>query len=381
MHAKEPLGTKVLTKPFFFWAAIALIGLFFVGKRFVYGIGAVSNMNDGFPWGIWIAYDVVVGTALACAGYSIALIVYVFNRGEYSPLVRPALMTSMFGYTLAGVSVIFDIGRYWQAYNIFLPWFSNLHSVMFEVALCIGTYILVLWMEFAPAILEKVKAERLKAKLNRVIFVFIALGVLLPTMHQSSLGTMMLMAGHKLSPLWWTAFLPLLFLITAVVIGYAAVIFESLLSSVVFKRPLEMHLLSRISAIIPWLLGFYLLVRIEDVNLRGHLSLAFSGGLKANMFLLENLLLLAALLILAYPNNRRNPRLLFLSSLALLLGGSLYRFNTYIIGFDPGTGWRYFPSVPELFITFGIVAAEVVAYLWFVKRLPVLPRLEGPAKA
>jgi len=361
MHAKEPLGTKVLTKPFFFWAAIALIGLFFVGKRFVYGIGAVSNMNDGFPWGIWIAYDVVVGTALACAGYSIALIVYVFNRGEYSPLVRPALMTSMFGYTLAGVSVIFDIGRYWQAYNIFLPWFSNLHSVMFEVALCIGTYILVLWMEFAPAILEKVKAERLKAKLNRVIFVFIALGVLLPTMHQSSLGTMML--------------------ITAVVIGYAAVIFESLLSSVVFKRPLEMHLLSRISAIIPWLLGFYLLVRIEDVNLRGHLSLAFSGGLKANMFLLENLLLLAALLILAYPNNRRNPRLLFLSSLALLLGGSLYRFNTYIIGFDPGTGWRYFPSVPELFITFGIVAAEVVAYLWFVKRLPVLPRLEGPAKA
>jgi len=365
----------VLTKPFLAWAVIALIGVFFIAKRFIYGIGSVSNMNDGYPWGIWIAYDVVVGTALACAGYVMALIVYVFNRGEYSPLVRPALMTSMFGYTLAGISVIFDIGRYWQAYNIFLPWFSNLHSVMFEVALCIGTYTLVLWLEFAPTFLEKFKAEKLQQRLNRIIFVFIALGVLLPTMHQSSLGTMMLMAGHKLSPLWWSAFLPLLFLITAVLIGYAAVIFESLLSSVVFKRPLEMHLLSKISAIMPWLLGMYLLIRIEDVNLRGFLPLAFEGGITANLFLLENVLLAVALLILAYPANRRNPQLLFLSSLAMLLGGSLYRFNTYITGFDPGTGWQYFPSVPELCITFSIIAFEVMAYLWFVKRLSVLPKL------
>ena len=115
MQEKQALGGKVLTIPFKVCAAIVLIGLFFIGKRFIFGIGSVSNMNDGYPWGIWIAYDVVVGTALACAGYSIALIVYVFNKGEYSPLVRPALMTSMFGYTLAGISVIFDIGRYWQA--------------------------------------------------------------------------------------------------------------------------------------------------------------------------------------------------------------------------------------------------------------------------
>ena len=375
MQEKQALGGKVLTIPFKVCAAIVLIGLFFIGKRFIFGIGSVSNMNDGYPWGIWIAYDVVVGTALACAGYSIALIVYVFNKGEYSPLVRPALMTSMFGYTLAGISVIFDIGRYWQAYNIFLPWLSNLHSVMFEVALCIGTYILVLWMEFAPVLLDKFKADELKVRLNRIIFVFIALGILLPTMHQSSLGTMMLMAGHKLSPLWWSGFLPLLFLITAVVIGYAAVIFESLVAAIAFKRPMEMHLLSKISALMPWLLGLYLVVRIEDVNLRGYLPLAFDGGLLGNLFLLENLLFLAALLILVYPANRQSPRLLFIASCAMLLGGSMYRFNTYIVGFDPGTGWQYFPSVPELFITFGIIAAEVMAYLWFVKTLPVLPKL------
>jgi Ni/Fe-hydrogenase subunit HybB-like protein len=317
-----------------------------------------------------------VGTALACAGYAIALLVYVFNKGEYSPLLRPALMTSLFGYTLAGFSVIFDIGRYWNMYNIFLPWLSNLHSVMFEVALCIATYILVLWVEFAPTFLEKFQADRLKEKLNRVIFVFIALGILLPTMHQSSLGTMMLMAGHKLSPLWWSGFLPLFFLLTALIIGYAAVIFESLLSSVVFKRPLEMPLLRRISGIMPWMLGLYMVIRLEDVYLRGHLPLAFAGGLQAGMFLLENLLLIAALLILAYPRNRTDPRLLFCASAAMLLGGSLYRFNTYIIGFDPGTGWRYFPAVPELFITFAVIAAEIMAYLWFVNRLPVLPKVE-----
>lgn len=375
MEERQALGGRVLTGPFMVCAAVALIGLFFIGRRFIFGLGAVTNMNDGYPWGVWIAYD-VVGTALACAGYSMALLVYVFNRGEYSSLVRPALITSMFGYTLAGVSVILDLGRYWQAYNIFLPWFSNLHSMMFQVALYLSTYVLVLWLEFAPTLRGKVQAGKSRAGLNRIIFLLIVLGIVLPTMHQCSLGTMMIMAGRKLSPLWWSGFLPLFFLLTAVVIGYAAVISEAVIASVAFKRPMEMRLLSKISAFMPWLLGLYLVVRIGDVTLRGYLPLAFTGSLTGNMFLLENLLLLAALLILAFPDNLRSPRLLFLASCAMLLGGGLYRFNTYIVGFDPGTGWRYFPSVPELFITFGIVAAEVMIYLWCVKTLPVLPKLK-----
>ena len=279
----------------------------------------------------------------------------------------------MFGYTLAGVSIIFDIGRYWQAYNIFLPWHSNIKSIMFEVALCISTYILVLWVEFAPTFLERMQADNLRRKLNRVIFVFIAFGVLLPTMHQSSLGTMMLMAGHKLSPLWRTGFLPLLFLISALTLGYAMVVFESILASVGFKRPMETDLLAKLSAIVPWLLGIFLVIRLEDVNLRGYLPMAFSGGVQGNMFLIENAFLIAAFLILLYPSNRRSPRFLFLASAFILVGGALYRLNTYIVGFDPGTGWQYFPSVPELLITFGIIAAEIMGYLWFVKRLPVLP--------
>ena len=372
MSEAKPIGGNIWTKPFIFLTAIVVLALFFLAQRFLFGLGAVTNMNDGYPWGIWIGYDVVVGTAFACGGYAMALLVYVFNKGEYHPLVRPALLASMLGYTLAGVSVMFDIGRYWQAYNIMLPAKMNFHSVLLEVALCIGAYVLVLWFEFAPAILEKVKAEKLQARLNKFIFVFIALGVLLPTMHQSSLGTMMLAAGHKLSPLWWSSFLPLLFLVSALTIGYAVVVFESTVAALAFNRPLETDMLCKLSGLIPWMLGGYLIIRFQEINAGSLFPLAFSGGLEGNMFLLENTLLLAALLILIYPVNRCSPKMLFLSSMLIMAGGGLYRLNAYVIGYDPGNGFHYFPSAPELIITFGIIAVEIMGYIWFVKRFPVL---------
>ncbi len=146
MSDARPLGGRIFTLTFSICLIISGIALYFTAKRFIFGIGSIANLNDGYPWGIWIAYDVVVGTAFACGGYVMALLVYVLNKGEYHPLVRPALLASMFGYTLAGVSVFLDIGRYFHAYNLYLPWQMNFHSVMFEVAMCIGTYILVLWL-------------------------------------------------------------------------------------------------------------------------------------------------------------------------------------------------------------------------------------------
>src|SRR5208282_4480489 len=143
MTEPKPLGGKIFTWPFLVLAFFAAVGGVLILKRFIFGIGSVTNLSDGYPWGIWIAYDVVVGTAFACGGYAMAMLVYVFNKGEFHPLVRPALLASMFGYTLAGVSIFFDVGRYWQIYNMFFPWFSQLNSVMFEVALCITTYIIV----------------------------------------------------------------------------------------------------------------------------------------------------------------------------------------------------------------------------------------------
>ncbi len=371
MNNARPLREKIITPTFLICLVLIGFAVYFAGKRFALGLGAVSNMNDGFPWGIWIAYDVVVGSAFACGGYVMALLVYVLNKGEFHPLVRPALLASMFGYTLAGVSVFVDIGRYLNAYNLYVPWRMNFHSVMFEVAMCIGTYILVLWLEFSPAFVEKWKLENLGKKLNRIIFVFIALGVLLPTMHQSSLGTMMLMAGFKLCPLWHTSSLPLLFLTTALFMGFSMVIFEGTITSRIYRLGDETIMLARLARIICWILGFYLIIRFQNIFMRGLFPMAFSGSFYGNMFLLENAFLLTGLAILAYPGNRTDPRLLFLAAVAILVGGSIFRFNTYIIGFDPGTGWKYFPSVPELLITFGLVAAEIAAYTFFVKVFPV----------
>ena len=378
MSEAKPAGGKVFSGPFLFFLVITLIGAFFLAKRFIYGIGAVSNMNDGFAWGIWITYDVVVGTAFACGGYAMALLVYVFNKGEYHPLVRPALLASMFGYTLAGVSVFIDIGRYWHIYNVFLPWYTNFNSVLLEVALCIAAYIAVLWIEFSPAFIEAQTGT--KSKVNKILIFFIALGILLPTMHQSSLGSVMILAGNKLSQLWWTPALPLIFLISAITMGYTVVVFESTLSALGLNRHLETDILGKLSKVIPPLLVVFLVVRFGDLLIRGELGLAFKGDLQGNMFLLENALHVLPLVILASATNRKSAKMLFLSACCLMLGGLLFRFNTYLIGFDPGTGWHYFPAIGEQFITYSIIAAEVLLYILFVKKLPVLPS-HGQAKA
>jgi len=374
MKEERPLGGRLFTPTFLFCLLFFIIALFLLAKRFMYGLGAVTNMSDGYPWGLWIAFDVVVGTAFGCGGYAIALLIYVFNKGEYHPLIRPALMTSLFGYSLAGLAVFIDVGRYWQMYNIFLPWYANPNSVLLEVALCIGAYVAVLWIEFTPAFLQKMGADSAKKSLEKIMFIFIALGILLPTMHQSSLGTMMVVAGSKLSPLWWTPWLPLLFLISCIFMGFAIVIFEASATSSRYKIADESHMLSKLSGIFPWMLGIYLIIRFADVAIRGHLGLAFKGDLMGNMFLLENLLLLVPMCILFMPANRNNSRILFFSAISIILAGTLYRFNCYLIGFNPGGGWTYFPAAGEILITVGIVSIEIMAFLWFIKRLPIYHR-------
>lgn len=388
-HSK-PLGGEVATKPFMVFAGIFGFAVLLIAVRYVLGIGAVSNLSDGYPWGIWIAYDVVAGTAIACGGYAMALLVYVLNKGEYHALVRPALLASMFGYTLAGASIMVDIGRYWNAYNLFLPWYGNVNSIMFEVAFCVATYTIVLWIEFSPVFFEGIakyrdKMPKFLQRLNvdgahrfmkKWLFVFIAIGILLPTMHQSSLGTLMYISGHKLHALWQTGFLPLLFLISAITMGYAMVIFESLYSSVGFLRAKETPILGKLSGIMPWLIIAYLVVRIVDLVWRGALGFAFKPNLYAAAFWVENALYVIPLIILAAPANRSNPRSLFLSSVSMVLAGTLYRFNAFLIGFNPGDNWSYFPSFSETAITLGIVSFEIMAYLYIVKKFPVLPAPE-----
>jgi Ni/Fe-hydrogenase subunit HybB-like protein len=373
MSAHYPLKRPVITLPFMVLGVIALIGTYYLAQRFIHGMGIVTNLNGGYAWGVWVVYDVVVGTALACGGYALAITVYVMNKGQYHPLMRPALLASLLGYGLGGIGAMIDMGRYWQFYNIFTPWHMNFNSVMLEVGLCVATYILVLCIEFAPTLLEKIGAQGLIKALNKVLFLFIALGVLLPTMHQSSLGSMLIAMGWKVHPLWQTLHLqPLLAILTALTMGFAVVVFEASFSAVGFRRPSETPLLAGLGKGIVGLISTYLVFRLGEILINGKLGLIFAGDLGSLMFLLETALFVFPLVVLSSAKYRGHGPMLLWASVSMLFAGSLYRFNAFLITYDPGPGYSYFPSVPEIMVTAGMVALEIMVFLFVVKKFPVL---------
>jgi Ni/Fe-hydrogenase subunit HybB-like protein len=371
-HEHAPVGGRLITPTFIFLLFLLGLAGIVLYERFVYGLGAATNLSDGYPWGIWIAIDLIIGTALGCGGFVTALLVYILNKGEYHPLVRAGLMTSLFGYSLGGLAVVFDLGRYWQGHNMVLPWLMNPNSVLLETALCIACYCLVLTVEFAPTVLERFGMKEARKKLHRVLFIFTGLGVLLPMMHQSSMGTVVVLLGYKLSPLWHSQLLTFLFLVTAVSMGVGVVIFESVASSIAFKRPYETRILRGLAGVVVWVMVAYLAIRVVDVLRLGALPLAFEATTQALFFWIEMLVTAGAIFWLMPARNRTSPRYLFLGSIAVLLSGSIYRLCCYLIGYDPGQGWVYFPSVGEVLVTLGIFSLHILLYLIFVKYLPVL---------
>jgi Ni/Fe-hydrogenase subunit HybB-like protein len=374
-HAKPaPVGGSIFNAVTLTAGILIAIMAAILLVRFIYGLGSVTALNDGYPWGIWIVVDVMIGSAFACGGFSVAMLVYIFNKGEYHPLVRPALLASLFGYTLAGVGVVFDLGRWWNIWNMYWPWSVNLNSVMFEVAICITLYIVVMWIEFSPVVMEKFGLYELKKKIGKYMFFVIALGTLLPMMHQSSLGTMWVVLGPQVHQLWQTPVVPLLFLLTAIVMGYAVVLFESCVASSAYRRSIEMHLLTPMAKVMLGVLAAYLAVRLGDLVVRGALGSAFGLSLESLMFWFEIACFVAPFFVIGTEAQRRNPARLFVAGILLMLAGSLLRLNGFLIGYETGGGYRYFPSLPELLVTVGMFAVEVLGYIVITRRFPVLPR-------
>jgi Ni/Fe-hydrogenase subunit HybB-like protein len=382
VHA-EPVGGRLFTP-----AVRVLLGIFGVGAlmilwRLVAGLGATTALNDGYPLGLWIAFDVVTGTALACGGYAVAILVYILNKGRYSPVVRPALLTSALGYTLAGVGVGLDVGRWWLLWKVPLYfWHWNFNSALLEIALCIMAYIVVLWIELSPAFFETFTdsshlflrrlSRRALPILERASIWIIALGLLLPTMHQSSLGTLMLLAGSRLDPLWRTPLVPLFFLLTCVSMGYAVVVFESAFSSVAFKRVPETGMLASLAEAIVPIQMLVVLLRLVDLAGRGMITRLFTGDVRSTLVIVEFALFLAPVGMLLNARRRRDLGHLVRTAMVMILGGALYRFDVYLVAFTPGAHWSYFPSVQELLVTTGLVAGEVIAYILIVRTFPIL---------
>jgi len=387
-HAHAPVGGELWTRPFGILVAIAALGGVMALWRFASGLGAVSNLNDGYPWGVWIAFDVVTGTALGCGGYAVALLVYILNKGQYHPVVRPAILTSLLGYGLAIVAVTIDLGRPWELWKVPVYFWRWSHSPQLEVALCVAAYVGVLLIELSPAFFEKWKASpdaglrglgrKGMGVVNKAMMFLLALGILLPTMHQSSLGTMMLLTGPKLHPLWFTPWLPFLFLVNCISMGYGVVVLESHGSANAFGTRRETGMLSSLAKVATGVALFFVAFRVVDIALRGQLgALASWYGLAV---FLELGLLVAAAVILTNDSKRRSPGPQVLAALLLVVGGTVYRFNVYLVGFRPGENWSYFPAVPELLITFGIVALEIALYVAAVRTFPILAGEPEPAR-
>ncbi len=365
------------TKRKFIWLVFSFIilqGLFITLRRFLFGLGAVTNLSDTFPWGLWISFDVVGGVALAAGGFTLCFLVYVIGYEKFHAIVRPTVLTAFLGYLLVAVGLLYDLGKW---YNVWHPMvMGNPHSVMFEVAWCVMLYLTVLFLEFLPVVLEKFHLHTPLRILRSVTIPLVIAGVLLSTLHQSSLGSVFLIVPEKLHPLWYTPIIPLFFFLSAVTVGPAMVIVESTFSARVFKRGLETPILIELAHFLQVALVVYVGIKIQDLFVRGVANKVFAGTFESWFFILEMGLLVAAMGILAIKKLRTSPGWLFTASMMVVLGVLDNRFNVSWIGMLRASHASYFPAYTEISISLFLLTGGILVFYFIARFFPVFPELE-----
>jgi Ni/Fe-hydrogenase subunit HybB-like protein len=359
-----------------FWKVVLIVllaaGAYATFVRFFYGLGASTNLNDQFPWGIWIGFDVLCGVMLAAGGFTLTAAVHIFNIKRWKPIVRPTVLTAFLGYVLVCVALMFDLGR---PYRIWHPLIMrNPHSVMFEVAYCVMFYTSVLSLEFAPVVFERFNLERPLKIIRAVLIPLVILGVLLSTLHQSSLGSLYLIMPNKLHPFWYTPLLPVFFFISAVCVGLAMTIFESSMSSKHFGRQLELPLLRELGRVLAVALSVYAVLRFEDLYHRGVLGLLLKPSYEQGLFLLElALAIVIPLALLSQYKVRQSAGGLYLVAVLVVLGFVTNRLNVSITGMETSAGLHYVPKWTEVAVTGSIIAAGFALFGLAAKYLPIFP--------
>lgn len=392
-HRPARLDAPFFTPGTLALSVLAAAGMAVMAARVFLGLGAVSNLSDRFPWGLWIGVDVAGGVALAAGGFTTAALAHVMHRERFEALVRPALLTAMLGYTFVAFGVAMDIGRWYSIWHPIFMW--NGRSALFEVGICVTIYLTVLYIEFLPVVAERFIGRvdlpgplsalnaaadaflrRLDRGLSKTMFTFILLGIVLSTLHQSSLGTLMVIAGPKMHPLWQTPILPLLFFLSAVSVGFPMVIVESLAASRSFGLKPEMKLLGELARMTVPLLGVTLAFRLGDMFVRESFVHLREPGLPGVLFTAELLFgLVIPMRMMASRGVRESPPLLFTAA-ALVVGGVLLnRVDNFIVAYTPPVaGPRYFPSVWEAVGTLGCAALLILLYRAAVLYFPVVSR-------
>ncbi len=392
IHLKPaPIKTKFFTPIVILLSVLALNGIIFLAGRFIFGLGAVTNLDNQHPWGIWIGLDVALGVALAAGGFTTAALGHIMHRDKYEAIIRPALLTAMLGYTFVASSVLIDIGRWYDIWHPLIYW--NGTSALFEVGICVMIYLTVLYIEFLPIVCERfigrVNLPGILSKLNKPIdnllrfldrtlsktmFIFIIAGVVLSCLHQSSLGTLMIIAGPKMHPLWQTPILPMLFLLSAISVGFPMVIFESTISTKSFGLKPETEVLSSLAKFVGPLLFVYLAAKIIDMLIRGTYVYLTEFSLESVMFSIEVLIGVALPLKLFFSDYvRKSNEGLFIASSLVIFGVFMNRLNNFVVAYNPPYAQHsYFPSIGEISVTIGLISLEVLIYRLFVMIFPVI---------
>jgi len=342
--------------------------------RVFFGLGASTQLNDTWPWGLWISFDVLGGVALAAGGFVIGGTVYILNWKKYEPIVRPAILNAFFGYALAATSITLDIGVPWRIWHPLVMWQVN--SIMFIVAIHVVLYTTTLATESSPLIFEKLNMRKAFNFVEKIMPGIALFGVLLSLLHQSSLGAVFLIAPEKVSPLWYSSRLPYLFLVSAVVLALSMVSFETILSSRVFKHkpPMDILLgLARGSLIVS---GLYLVLKLWDLITGPGIGLAVNGSLTSNMYLLEMIIgIILPFILLSMNKVRTQLNGIFSVNILVIIGTVLNRMNVGIISmaeYNGKMGHDYFPSWMEFLVTMAMIAFAILGFKISVKYLNVL---------
>ena len=348
-------------------AILMLFGLGLMINRWVFGLGATTALSDPRPWGLWISFDILAGIALAAGAFTMAAIVYVFNVKEFHPLLRPTILTGFLGYSLAILGLTVDLGKPLDMWHMIIYW--NVHAPLFEIGWCVMTYATVMALELSPMLFERLNWN-VPLKLIRSISIpLIFAGIVLSTMHQSSLGTLYVEVPDQIHPLWWSIILPPMFYVSAIGAGMCMIIFESTISGYGLNHKIPVKLLGKLAGWIPYVLGFYLVMRFLDLILTGDIGAMFAFDGPSIMFWVEILLgYVAPIVFFSMPAVRKNRYRLFWVAFLGVFGLLLNRFNVSWFQLE---GAPYFPAWQELFISIGLIAFAMFVFNMAARFLPL----------
>jgi Ni/Fe-hydrogenase subunit HybB-like protein len=349
--------------PVAYWilAAVAVFGLVLGIIRLVRGLGPTTNLNEGYPWGLWIAFD-FFAVPFSAGAFTLALVSQIFNRKEYHGIAHLALLAGFLGYTMVVLVLLLDLGRWDQFWSVLLPWRWNLHSFMFEVSMSITFYFGVLILELLPIVFAK-KPHWLPVQIiNQLMVLLASVGILLSTVHQGSIGAIFLVLSPRLHELWWTPILPLLFLTSALFSGLSVAIFLAILTWRALKRPVPMKLLSDLAKVAAIVLAVYLVLKIGDLLVTGEIGLVLGSGWYSVLFLAEMIIGVITPLIIFASRARESERGLLVGAVYVIVGLALNRAANAWFALRAPVGYTYFPYWMELVIVIAAFAAGILFF-------------------